>query len=387
MLKGLYGLVESSSTWYDHLTSFLVKQGFAICEFDKCVLKKGGVTLVIYVDDLMFTGPEEEANEACDLVEAEFGDCKRRSGSKLSFLGMDFLIDNGSVLINIDLSKIIESTNCLADTPAPNHLFSVASGAESLTEANAEKFHSTVAKLLYVAKRTRPDILLTVNFLCTRVKAPTMEDAMKLVRLCRYLKCTMDDGILLKMERGDTLIMEAYIDASYGVHEDSKSHSGMMVTLGSGALLAISTKQKCVSKSSTEAELIAVTDLFPSAMEVVCNITEEITGKNVKLVLYQDNMATIGMIKNGTGGSRSKHIKIRFAWLKERLEDGDFFMEYKATGDMLADGLTKPKQGIGFESFKNGVGVQTVTKERAEESENLVVPDLCADSAVKADQE
>ena len=64
------------------------------------------------------------------------------------------------------------------------------------------------------------------------------------------------------------------------------------------------------------------------------------------------------MIRNGAGGGRSKHIKIRFGWLKERLDDGDFEMEYKPTKLMLAHGATKPKQGLEFEVFKNGIGVK-----------------------------
>ena len=160
-----------------------------------------------------------------------------------------------------------------------------------------------------------------------------------------------------------------------GVHMDAKSHSGMMVTLGKGTILGVSCKQKCVSKSSTEAELIAVTDLVGQAIELK-NIAEEIVGRKVKLIIYQDNQATIKLLRNGVSGGRSKHIKIRFAWFKEFLEASDFILEYKPTEEMIADGMTKAKQGSEFEYFKNGTGIQTATKERAEESEDLVVPDL-----------
>ena len=108
-----------------------------------------------------------------------------------------------------------------------------------------------VAKLLYLAKRTRPDILMPVNFLCTRVQAPTMSDFIKLVRVLRYLYGTSDQALVLSMNEpvGEEIIMHVYIDASYGVHKDLKSHSGMIITFGEGAILAMSTKQKCISKS------------------------------------------------------------------------------------------------------------------------------------------
>jgi len=332
VLKGLYGLIESVHTWYNHLTSFLKLQDFIVWEHDKCVMKKGEVTIAIYVDDLLITGPQEDVNRICVELEGQFGNCKRKTGSEFNFLGINSKVLNGRASLHIDLSKIVDKIEGRADTPAPNNLLAVSDQAEELNDINRQKFHSMVAKLLYIAKRSRPDIMFVVNFLCTRVLKPTVEDFLKLVGVLKYLRATMDYELILEeKEHGEDVVMEVYFDASYGVHQDAKSHSGMVVTLGSGTILAVSTKQKCVSKSSTEAELIAVTDLLPNAMELR-NITEEITGKKVRLVFYQDNMATIRMIKNGTVGARSKHIKIRFAWLKEKLEAGDFELEYKPTG-------------------------------------------------------
>ena len=91
------------------------------------------------------------------------------------------------------------------------------------------------------------------------------------------------------------------------------------------------------------------------------------------------------MIRNGTGGGRSKHIKIRFGWLKERLDDGDFELEYRSTNLMLADGATKPKQGLEFEKFKKGVGVihDQDTNERVGENEISVVPEEDAFSNIE----
>jgi len=63
-------------------------------------------------------------------------------------------------------------------------------------------------------------------------------------------------------------------------------------------------------------------------------------------------------MKNGTTGSRSKHIKIRFAWIKETIDTGDFELKYKETAKMLADGSTKSKQGKEFELYKKGVEIQ-----------------------------
>ena len=136
-----------------------------------------------------------------------------------------------------------------------------------------------------------------------------MGDYLKLVRVLRYLYGTSDQSLVMTMNNAtnETINMHVYIDASYGVHDDMKSHSGMVISLGECAILAMSTKQKCVSKSSTEAELIAVTDLLPEAFHLR-KIIEAITRKNVKIILYQDNMATISMIKNGAGVGGGQNI-------------------------------------------------------------------------------
>ena len=152
----------------------------------------------------------------------------------------------------------------------------------------------------------------------------------------------------MNCDRG-VVTLDAYIDASYAVHSDCKSHSGVMFTVGSGPIYVSSTKQSCVSKSSTEAEVIASTDYIGEAMSTK-TILEDITRMPVKLIIHQDNQAVLNIIKNGNllGKSKtaSKHVKIRVAWIKERVDAGDFEVGYCSTNDMKSDGLTKPKSQI-----------------------------------------
>ena len=237
--------------------------------------------------------------------------------------------------------------------------FTIDENATGLNDEQKATFHSLVAKILYVGKRTRPDVLLTVTFLCTRVMNPTTEDWCKLMRLLKYLNGTkdmkMDIGVIPRSD--GSIILDYYVDASYGVHVDSKSQSGAIATLGVGSIYATSSKQKCVSKSSTEAELIAATDLIGEGLKMK-SIVEEVFRVEVKLKLLQDNMTTIAIMNNGQVSGKSKHIRIRFSWIKERKEAGDFDIDHKDTMKMRADGFTKPKQGDGFVEFREDVGVK-----------------------------
>ena len=143
-------------------------------------------------------------------------------------------------------------------TPAANHLFSVNEKLDPLPKDESDLYHHLTAKLLYVGKRARPDIQTAVSFLCTRVKAPTDDDMKKLGRCICYLMTTKD--LPLTLEADGSGVVKWWINASYAVHPNMRSHTGATMTLGKGCPYSISSKQKVNTRSSTEAELVGVND-------------------------------------------------------------------------------------------------------------------------------
>lgn len=354
--KALYGCVESSKLWYDLITATLEAAGYSKNPIDPCVLNKtqDGVqcTVVIYVDDLMVTSVNPRMiDEVMQVLTSRFEGIEVHDGPVFSYLGLtwDFSVP-GEVKVTADgyteeLLKWAEVTGT-AQSPAANHLFDIRD-TDKLAPDKAEWFHSAVAKLLYLSKRTRPDILLPVSFLTTRVLEPNTDDWGKLQRVFRYLNSTPELGVILRPDHsGKTL--EAFIDASYGVHEDGKSHTGMMISLGAGPFLVKSSKQKIVTKSSTEAELVALSDMCSP----VIWSREFLIAQGVEppaATVYQDNMSTIALAdRGGSNSDRTRHIKIRRFWMKDRVADGEINIVYKPTEDMIADILTKPLQGAKF---------------------------------------
>jgi len=230
-----------------------------------------------------------------------------------------------------------------AKSPASSDLFEADENAAELEQSNADTFHSRVAKLLYLAKRTRPDLLAAVGFLATRVHKPTTQDWRKLDRVLKYINSTKDMWLTLSVTEGYEV--EAYIDASYGIHPDGKSHTGVCITLGGGFFYVSSTKQKLVSKSSTEAELIGVSDGLSQVLWVRNFLLSQ--GHNVgPAIVWQDNKSTLAMIDKGRStSSRTKHIHIRYFFVTDRVNSGEVTLQYKPTEQMIADILTKPLQG------------------------------------------
>jgi hypothetical protein len=244
-----------------------------------------------------------------------------------------------------------------AVSPATEHLFDIRAigSLPPVSDEDTLYFHSKVASLLYIGKRIHPDILTAVTFLTTRINVCDSDDMSKLARVINYLNSNIDRGITLCIGNGD-MVVQAHIDASYGVHGDGKSHTGCMVTIGeSGASYFRSAKQKIVTKSSTEAELVA---LFDSA-NVPIHIARFLRAQGYAVppvILYQDNKSAMALIAKGYSTSDlTKHISLRYFWVKEKVQDGTVDLVYCPTPEMHSNSLTKPVQGKHFIKERAGM--------------------------------
>jgi hypothetical protein len=185
----------------------------------------------------------------------------------------------------------------------------------------------------------------------TQVTKPNENDLRKLDRSIRYIRDHIGAGItLIAKGIGKVVEVTAHIDASFGCHENGKSHTGVCITLGDGPIFVRSVKQKIVTKSSTEAELVALSDEAGLLFHIEDFLKSQ--GYTSKIMIGQDNQSTIAMISGRTKESmRTRHIKVRYYWLRERVKLGDIKVEHVSTTDMMADILTKPMQGATFKRF------------------------------------
>ena len=172
-----------------------------------------------------------------------------------------------------------------AASPAQDHLFKVRDESDPdykpLTEDLAQSFHHTTAQLLFMCSRARRDIQTAVAFLTTRVKKPDQDDWGKLKRVLKYLNGTKHMKLKLTVE--NLSIIKWWIDASYNVHWDARGHNGAMMTMGKGAIISNSNKQKLNVGSSTESELVATHDQMPDVMHTLYFI--EAQGYAIDMIL------------------------------------------------------------------------------------------------------
>jgi hypothetical protein len=183
------------------------------------------------------------------------------------------------------------------------------------------------------------------------VSCSTEEDWKKLKRLLQFLNASIDDFLTIGAD--NLTNMDTWIDASYAVHADMKSHTGGAISLGRGAVMSKSSKQKLNTKSSTAAELVGASDYVPNSLWAARFLEHQ--GYPLKNnILHQDNQSAMKMERNGRSscGQKSRHIDIRYFFIKDRIDRGEIDVVYCPTEMMVADFFTKPLQGALFKKLR-----------------------------------
>jgi hypothetical protein len=213
---------------------------------------------------------------------------------------------------------------------------------------------------MWLGQLCRNDILFAVSFMATKVKSPTQSDMRKLFQILKYLNATKDVKSKFKPE---SLQLFAYIDTSYGLHTDTKGQTGIVLTLGKTGppVFCKSRKQKLVSRSSTESELIALNEGLPEVIWAK-QFMENMGFPQNMITVFEDNKSTIILANknNGSTLSKTKHIQVRFYYVRELIQQKEINIVYLPTEDMIADILTKPMAGWLFKELRDKILNQKV---------------------------
>ena len=368
VLRAIYGMLNASLLWYKRFRSDLESIDFKFNPYDPCVAnrEKNGAqhTIRFHVDDIMSSHVNSKVNDKfAEWLNKAYGKHKPvepTRGKIHEYLGMTFdfnvkgkvkigMIDYVKSMIEDFPEEILKS----ASTPASEKLFDKGQGG-LLNKSKKEAYHNTVAKGLFLCKRARPDIQLTIASMTTRVLTPNESDWLKVKRLLQYLKGTMKKVLTLSID--NLRVIKWYVDVSFAVHPDFKSHTGATMVMGSGGIISMSRKQKLNTRSSTEAELVGADDAVTMILWTRLFLEEQ--GYQVeKNILYQDNKSAILLETNGakSAGKRSRALNVRYFFLADQVEKGLITIEYCPTEAMLADYMTKPLQGEKFKKFRDSI--------------------------------
>jgi hypothetical protein len=178
----------------------------------------------------------------------------------------------------------------------------------------------------------------------------------KLVRLMKFLNGTRE--LKLTLSADNLHCIKWYMDASFAVHPDYKSHTGATMSYGDGdgAVQSISRKQKLNTRSSTESELVGVDDGLVMILWTKLFLEEQGYDINSN-ILHQDNKSAILLETSGkkSSGKRTRALNIRYFFLTDQVEKGNVTIVNCPTYDMDEDFHTKPLQGKKFRKFRNAI--------------------------------
>jgi transposase InsO family protein len=359
--KALYGLKQAPRAWYARLKTFLLENGFKMGSVDKTLflLRQGNDSLIvqIYVDDIIFGGSSH-------FLVAKFAESMSKEfemsmmGELTFFLGLQIkqtqegtFVHQGKYTIDV-LKKFDMADAKPISTPIPT---SAALDADEDGESVDQKeYRSMIGSLLYLTA-TRPDIHFAVC-LCARFQAsPRTSHRQAVKRIMRYLRFTPEFG--LWYSASSTLSLCGYSDADFaGCRLDRKSTSGTCQFLGSSLVSWSSRKQSNVAQSTTEAEYVAAASCCSQLLWMIATLRDfGLSFSHVPLLC--DSTSAISVAKNPVLHSKTKHIDVRYHFLRDHVEKGDIELKHVDTSLQLADILTKPLDQATFARLRGEFGV------------------------------
>ena len=365
--KSLYGLKQSPRCWYRALEEYMKSIGFTQTDADPCVFVRTGSKLTIvavYVDDLiLITETVDEMKELKSELKSRF---RMKDMGKLHYcLGISVEYDvnlkslwlhQKQYSLNI-LDKYGLSEAKVVSTPADLNVKLEKNDSVSKL-VDPLNYQSVVGSLLYVAIATRPDIAQAVGAVSKFRSKPTEAYLTAVKRILRYLKGTVN--LALKYQQSGDGVLVGYSDADCANDPDDRhSTTGNLFLMAGGAISWLSKKQAVVALSSSESEYIALCSATQEAVWIQKLLSHLTIPDEVKpITLMEDNQGTIAIAKNPVTHSRTKHIDIRFHFVREAVQSGIIELKYCASENMIADLLTKPLSRGHFELLRYALGLQ-----------------------------
>eukprot|EP00253_Pinus_taeda_P003667 PITA_03667 len=330
--KALYGLKQAPRAWYSRIDSYLLDNEFDKCEGEPTVYikeKDGKILIVVlYVDDVIFTGIEVVQNEKGIFI-------------------------SQARYVNQVLSRFNMQECKAAITPTVMGL--KLSRENSSKDFDPSLYKSIVGSLMYLTA-TRPDIMYAVSLISRFIERPKEAHCQAAKRILRYVKGTKMFEILYNVSEHSDLV--GYTDSDWaGSVDDRKSTSGYVFHMGSGAISWASKKQSIVALSTAEAEYVAATATTCQAVWMRRMLRSLGQEQAKATMIFCDNISAIALSNNSVFHKRTKHIDTRFHYIRELVNNGEIVLEHCRSQEQVADILTKPLDQKSFEFLRKCLGM------------------------------
>lgn len=362
--KSLYGLKQSGRNWYKLLNDHLGQNGFERNLSDHCIYRKQAgediIIVIIWVDDLIIAASSnKELNRFKNSMKNKFN--MKDLGRISHFLGIGFEQTNGKIKMSQKgyVMKMLERfgmSDCKPrTTPCELKVESGENDQDSSREVqNPREYREIVGSLIYAMTCTRPDISWIVSKLSQTLSSPKARDFVTAKHVLRYLKGTSDYELCFQKTNCD-LSLIAFSDSDWASSlNDRRSTSGYCFSLTEqGPVISWkSKKQPVVALSTCEAEYIGLANATQESMY----LSQLLSGMDNKVYIctkmYGDNQGAIVLTKNPVNRKRSKHIDVKYHFIRDAVNERKISIEYCSSEEMVADMLTKPVSKVRMLKFK-----------------------------------
>ena len=359
--KALYGLKQAPRAWYDKLTSYLLHYSFTRGNADQTLFIKRwstGIFLAqIYVDDILFGSTcSTEITNFVNIMTTEFE--MSMIGDLSFFLGLQitqcangiFVCQSKYVSTMLEKFGLVNSKHARTPIGTSVKLSKDLSG----TPIDPTLYRSMIGSLLYLTA-SRPDICFSVG-LCARYQStPTDSHLQAVKRIMRYVAGTSTFGLWYTKDTNFSLV--GYSDSDWaGSVDDRKSTSGGCFYLGNNLVAWFSKKQNSISLSTAEAEYIAAGSCCTQLIWMNKMLTDYGYSQSL-LTVYCDSTSAINISRNPVQHSRTKHIDIRYHFIRELVDSGTLLLTHVSSESQLADLFTKALDWQTFTHLRNAIGV------------------------------
>ncbi len=367
--KSLYGLKQSPRQWYKRFDSFMLSNGFKRSNYDSCVYLKtvngSAIYLLLYVDDMLIAAKDKsEIAKLKSQLSNEFE--MKDLGAAKKILGMEIIRDRKAGKLYLSqqgyIEKVLRRFNMHdakpVSTPLAAH-FKLSSALCPESEYDIEymsrvPYSSAVGSLMYAMVCSRPDLSHALSVVSRFMANPGKEHWKAVQWIFRYLRGS-SNACLQFGKSGDGLV--GYVDSDYaGDLDKRRSLTGYVFTVGGCAVSWKACLQATVALSTTEAEYMAISEACKEAVWLR-GLYTELCGDNSCINIFCDSQSAICLTKDQMFHERTKHIDVRYHYIRDVIAQGDIKICKISTHDNPADMMTKPVPATKFELCSSLVGV------------------------------
>jgi hypothetical protein len=364
--RSLYGLKQSPRNFFSHLKEKLELVGFeSIHDVDPCLFVSDKVICLVYVDDTLFFSPKQEfIDDVIRRLQHEHNLDLEVEQDVAGFLGIHLDRDPTSGHIKLTQIGLIKriiamlgvQNDSVKSTPAKREPLVMDRDGDP---PNATyNYASVVGMLQYLQAHSRPDITYAVSQCARYVHCPKRSHELALEHIGRYLKGTLEQGLILNPS--DTLDLDCYVDADFAglwPYEDKqdpscvKSRTGFAICISNCPVIWQSKLQEMIALSTMEAEYVALSTSLREVLPIqrlvraVGNTVgfHEDRLTTFKTTVWEDNAGTLTLanLEPGRMTPRSKHYAIRYHWFRSHLKPNKIVIEKIDSAHQRADILTK----------------------------------------------